>query len=303
MTSLLDDLATADTSSVLGHLDGAAADRVAVEIPLASITRSIQVCGVDAKDEDVLALARNIEEFGLQHPVEVNVNGDGTFTLVQGNSRRLAHVQLGRTVIPAFVDTRPATDEVVAEFICTQASENAHRKQLTVLETLNTIDRLTSPPCSCGRNAVGRIMRLPETTLKRYWRVHRTLRERGVPWLPEVAQWLNTSEATWAAAGMFAANRELERQYASTGQLPGVEPDAVTEVEGGQSAPPERVTRRPVRSADSLLRQAQRLVRVLHDEVNELPQGTKEELRAVLLTAADLLGDGASGRSTCSSPS
>ncbi|WHT23400.1 ParB N-terminal domain-containing protein [Crossiella sp. CA-258035] len=165
MNPLLDNLEDRDGSSALGELGEADDDRVAVPIPLAAITRCIQVCGVDASEEDIAELAANIEDVGLLHPVEVNSNGDGTYTLVKGNSRRLAHLQLGKETIPAFVDPRPSTEELLAEFIRAQASENAHRKHLTILETLNTINRLTEPPCSCSRNQVGRIMRLPYTTL------------------------------------------------------------------------------------------------------------------------------------------
>ncbi|MBB4677228.1 ParB/RepB/Spo0J family partition protein [Crossiella cryophila] len=318
-----------DTSTALGDFaDAADDDRVAVPIPLAAITRCIQVCGVDAKPEDIAELAANIDDVGLLHPIEVNPNGDGTYTLIKGNSRRLAFLQLKRETIPAFVDPRPSSEELLAEFIRAQASENAHRKHLTILETLNTINRLTEPPCSCGRNQVGRIMRLPETTLKRYWKVHRTLRDRGLPWLPQVRSWLNTPNATWAVAAAFAADRGLERVFAATGELPDLAPaDPTTEARpsaepvsattpgsperGTQMAPhnapapqpPPATTRGvtpaptpPTERAESsaargrrLLQRLRRLLAELHNVAADLPPELREEIRAALADAASRL--------------
>ncbi|MCO1580493.1 ParB N-terminal domain-containing protein [Crossiella sp. SN42] len=212
--------ADADHTSVLGDLADGAEDRTAVPIPVAAITSTIQVCGVDAAEEVVAGLAGNISEFGLLHPVEVMPNGDGTWTLVKGNGRLLAHRRLGLSTIQAFVDHRSLTEDTLAEIIQAQASENAHRKNLSILETLNTIDRLATPPCNRGRNAVGRIMHLPETTLKRYWRIYREIRDRRPHWHPAVADWLNTTEATWAQAAVFAADPSSQHVFAVTGTLP-----------------------------------------------------------------------------------
>lgn len=220
MSQLLSDLASADATSALGDLADSAADRTAIPIPLSAITRTIQVCGVNSSDNDVADLADNIGDTGLVHPVEVSPNGDGTYTLTKGNGRLLAHAKLGCETILAFVDSRPVTDATMAEFIRAQAAENAHRKQLTILETLNTIEHLAGPPCNSGRNAIGRIMKLPETTLKRYWRIYRTVRDRDPRWHPTVAAWLNTPLATWIQAAAFADDPAVQQRYADHGELP-----------------------------------------------------------------------------------
>ncbi|MGO1053049.1 ParB/RepB/Spo0J family partition protein [Crossiella sp. CA198] len=311
MTDMLNGLGAADNSSALGELEDGEPERVAVPIPLSAITRCVQVCGVDAKPEEITSLAANIKEFGLLHPIEVNPNGDDTYTLIKGNSRRLAFQELGRETIPAFVDARTANDELMAVFIRAQASENAHRKQLTILETLNTIGRLADPPCSCSRNAIGRIMRLPEATLKRYWRVYRTVRDRGMSWLPEVAQWLNTPAATWVTASAFAHDRELEHRFAETGELPNPAPTPLPEPEpereqpagappaearkGGQLTPlhPPADSPAPVRDevvpdkpptppGRQLWRRLCRNLEELHSVVDELTPELRQEIGAAL---------------------
>ncbi|MCK2240932.1 MULTISPECIES: ParB N-terminal domain-containing protein [unclassified Crossiella] len=220
MNKPVEDVVDSDRTSVLGDLGDGTGDRTAIPIPITAITRCIQVCGVDADEETIAGLADNIDTFGLTHPVEVVPNSDDTWTLVKGNGRLLAHRRLGLPTILAFVDPRPLTETILAEVIQTQASENAHRKHLSILETLNTIDRLATPPCNRGRNAIGRIMHLPETTLKRYWRIYRAVRDRRPHWHPAVAAWLNTADATWAQATAFAADPDSQNTFAATGTLP-----------------------------------------------------------------------------------
>ncbi|MBP2477659.1 hypothetical protein JOF53_006531 [Crossiella equi] len=286
-----------DSTSALGDLDAATGDRAAVLIPLEAITATIQVCGVDASAELIDGLATSIDEHGLVHPVEVMPNPGGTWTLIRGNSRLLAHRRLGRSMIAAFIDDRPLTEDTLADVICVQAAENAHRKRLSILETLNTMDRLAEPPCSRGRNAVGRIMNLPETTLKRYWRIYREVRDRRPHWHPAVAAWLNTPEATWRHATLFATNPAAQETFAATGTLPPLpeadpEPDAEPAPsrpsEGGPTGPPPgRAT--AVSAPERMWRQLNRTLARLSRLRADLAAPERARLRAALLDAAETL--------------
>ena len=290
MRDLVDQLEEADASSALGQLDDGVEDRVAVQVKLAAITSTIQVCGVDPSAADVEALAANIDEFGLLHPVEVSPTGDGQFTLTQGNSRLLAHRLLGRDTIPAFVAADPLTEANRARFVRAQASENAHRKQLSILETINTMHELASPPCSAGRNEIGRIMKSPETTLKRYWRVYREVRNRDPQWHPAVAAWLNTADATWAMAARFAADPQAQHVFAETGALPGHRrTPAATPIEvavaapgGGPIGPPPATD--PF--VDGLVARVRAVLAELREHHDRLPGDVRAELRAELTTCA-----------------
>jgi uncharacterized ParB-like nuclease family protein len=290
---LVDRLDEADASSALGEMADGAGDRVAVPVPLASITATIQVCGVNPGEADIAALAANIAEVGLLHPVEVSPTGNGRFTLTKGNSRLLAHQRLGRDTIPAFVAEEPLTESNWTGFVRAQASENAHRKHLSILEILNTMHELASAPCLAGRNEIGRIMKLPEATLKRYWRVYRVVRERHPLWHPAVAAWLNTPEATWALAARFAADPLAQQVFADTGALPGARRARVTaspasipavdeEVRSGSGGgsidpPPEEV-----RFVVDLVARVRAVLAELRAHSNQMTDALRVEVRADL---------------------
>ncbi|MDO5631108.1 MAG: ParB/RepB/Spo0J family partition protein [Paracoccus sp. (in: a-proteobacteria)] len=81
------------------------------------------------KKARVMQLADNIEERGLQNPITVRPDVDGSgFLLVSGNHRFAAFVELGRETIPAFV--RPMSDE---EARLTEVQENLIRQELSVM--------------------------------------------------------------------------------------------------------------------------------------------------------------------------
>ena len=64
-------------------------------------------------------------------------------------------------------------------------------------------------------------MKLPPTTLRRYWRVYREIRGRNPLWHPAVTTWLKTADATWTVAAIFADDPAAQQVFADTGRLPG----------------------------------------------------------------------------------
>ena len=55
--------------------------------------------------DDIKTLANDIKEFGLVHPITVNDNCDGTYSVISGERRCKAYDFLRKTEIPAYVKT------------------------------------------------------------------------------------------------------------------------------------------------------------------------------------------------------
>jgi ParB/RepB/Spo0J family partition protein len=85
---------------------------------------------------DVAALAESMQDFGLQQPISVRVNGD-RFMLTSGLRRLAAARLLGWTSIPAFVRNVNADEAYVLDLI-----ENLQRQDLSAEEEADALGEL-----------------------------------------------------------------------------------------------------------------------------------------------------------------
>lgn len=101
-------------------------------IPISTIMPNPQQPRKAFRKRDIASLANSIEEIGLVTPIVVENNGDGTYTLVSGQRRLLAHEHLKRTQIEATV--RESSNHGGLSRLVAATAENVARKDMTAVE-------------------------------------------------------------------------------------------------------------------------------------------------------------------------
>lgn len=89
---------------------------------------------VDIDEQALEDLAHSITTNGLLNPINVQDNGNDSYTLIAGHRRLLAHQRLGRTEIACTVHNGSARDASSARF-----AENLHRANLSPMEEARAI--------------------------------------------------------------------------------------------------------------------------------------------------------------------
>lgn len=107
------------------------------DIPLDAIIVGAQLIRSCAEDDDLIELANDIASHGLMQPIGVRAAGNGTFQLLFGHRRLLAHRRLNRPTIRASVF--PASVEPIKT---TALRENLHRRPMTLEEEISVVAHL-----------------------------------------------------------------------------------------------------------------------------------------------------------------
>ncbi len=112
-----------------------------VELPVDKISRSPYQPREAFDDVKITELANSIRESGLLQPIVVRVLDPekGTYELIAGERRLLAHQRLGRATIPAIV--RDVSDEEARNLVLI---ENLQREDLTIIEEARCISALVA---------------------------------------------------------------------------------------------------------------------------------------------------------------
>ncbi len=120
-----------------------------IEVPISKI-ESIENIRMNIKERDVSELMQNIKQNGLLQPIGVWETKAGEFIIAFGNRRLMACEKLGWTKITAKILGALTAEEL----LIINASENLHRKDVTVAELGRIIFLLHEKGLSLGEISV-----------------------------------------------------------------------------------------------------------------------------------------------------
>jgi ParB family transcriptional regulator, chromosome partitioning protein len=78
------------------------------EIPTESIRRNPDNPRLFFREIQIQPLQQSIRSIGIQVPLSVFSNGDGTYTLIDGERRWRCALKLNRRTVPAIIQPKPS---------------------------------------------------------------------------------------------------------------------------------------------------------------------------------------------------